>query len=549
MDGHATRELEQARQLYARRAWTRAFDAFAAADRGLALDGHDLERLATSAYFIGRDDDYIDALGRAHHAHLRAGERMRGVRCTFWLSLRLLLRGDTAHANGWLARGERLVEDEDVTCVERAYLSVLTGEQAMHHGDFARAKEIAARVVEIADHRGDIDLLTCAQHLQGHILLRQGHVARGLAQLDEVMLAATAGTLSPILTGLMYCSVISACQAVCSLSRAREWTNALSNWCEQQPEMLAFTGACLVHRAEVMHLHGAWHEALNEARRVVQGSGTGTSSSVVAAAYYQIAEVHRLSGDFRAAAEGYRSASRYGLEPQPGLALLRFAQGRTTVAAATLRRVQDTVTDAIKRVKILPAHVEIMLAAGDFAAAHAACDEIEEIAARFATEGVAAAAAQARGMIELAEDDARTAVTSLRRALALWQTIDAPYSAARTRVAIARACLALGDEDGASLELEAAGATFERLGAQPDLADIEALKQPRRITSGVPSGLTHRQLQVLRLVATGKTNRQIAADLLLSEKTVDRHVSNILVKLSVPSRAAATAYAYQHRLL
>jgi ATP/maltotriose-dependent transcriptional regulator MalT len=548
MERSTTSELEQARQHHARRAWVLAFDAFKNADRACELCAEDLERFAQAAYLAGRDDDYLAALERAHHAHLGQDRRLQSVRCAFWLGLRLLFRGESGRAGGWFARAERLIESETAACAERGYLLLPAVEHAMRGGDLDKAASIAAAIVEIAERHQDEELLTCSQLDEGLIFIRQGDVARGLARLDELMLAVTANALSPIVTGLMYCAVIGACQEACAASRAREWTYALSDWCGQQPEMMAFTASCLAHRAEVMRLHGAWSEALAEAERGSRRDPQRDARST-AAAFYEIAEIHRLRGDVPAAETAYRDASRYGREPQPGLALLHLEQGRAPIAAAAIRRVAGTTQLPLDRVKVLPAYVEIMLAVGDLGAAHAAVAELEQTAARFATEFVAAAAAQARGELEIADGDAQAALVSLRRALDLWQELHAPYFAARVRVSIALACRALGDEDGGALELDTARAAFERLGAAPDLAHVDSLRARAPAATYAARGLTRRELEVLKLVATGRTNRQIGADLDLSEKTVDRHVSNIFAKLDVPSRAAATAYAFRHRLL
>jgi DNA-binding CsgD family transcriptional regulator len=549
MQGPTSSDLEQARQHHAARAWALAFAAFRAAERGCELGAEDLERFAQAAYLVGRDDDYLAALERAHHAHLAQGRRLQGVRCAFWLGLRLLFRGEGGRASGWFARAERLVEAESAACAERGYLLLPAVEHALRSGDLDKAAQLAAAIVALAEQFADVELLTCSRFDEGRILLRQGDVARGLARLDEVMLAVTSSSLSPIMTGLMYCGVIGACQEICAASRAREWTHALSEWCAQQPEMMAFTAACLVHRAEVMRLHGEWYLALVEAERAARRDPQRDPRST-AAAFYEQAEIFRLRGSFGEAERAYRDASRYGLEPQPGLALLRLKQGRARIAAAAIRRVVGATAEPLERVKVLPAYVEIMIAVGDFAAAHAAADELERTAARFDTELIAAAAAQARGETELADGDAYAALAALRRALGLWQELRAPYPAAKTRVALALACRALGDEDGAALELEAAGAAFARLEAAPDVAHVDALRaRPPPAAPGAARGLTRRELEVLRCVATGQTNRQIAAELTLSEKTVDRHVSNIFAKLDVPSRTAATAYAFRHRLL
>ncbi|HEX6996223.1 MAG TPA: response regulator transcription factor [Gammaproteobacteria bacterium] len=548
MEGAPASALEQARRHHEQHAWALAFDAFRAADRDAELAAEDLERYAQAAYLVGRDDHYLAALERAHHAHLEQGRRLRSVRCAFWLGLRLLFRGEGGRAGGWFARAERLVESEARVCAERGYLLLPAVEQAIRGGELDKAAELAAEIDAIAERCADAELSTCARLDQGVILLRQGDVARGLARLDEVMLAVTTQTLSPIVTGLMYCAVIGACREVCAAGRAREWTCALAEWCGQQPEMVAFTASCLVHRAEVLRLEGAWPEALAEAERAARRDPERDARST-ATAFYEIAEIHRLKGELREAEDAYRDASRYGCEPQPGLALLRLAQGRARMAAAAIRRVVGATQVPLERVRILPAYVEIMIASGDVDEARAAGEELDRIAARFDTELIAATAAHARGEIALVGGDAYAALAALRLALGLWQELGAPYLAARARVPIALACRALGDEDGATLELESARATFERLEARPDLAHVDALRAGPRMPRSAAAGLTPRELEVLRLVATGLTNRQIAADLALSEKTVDRHVSNIFAKLDVPSRAAATAYAFRHRLV
>ncbi len=542
----AGRELERARGLFGQHAWAEAHAAFSCADQEAPLDAEDLELLAQAACLVGRDDEYLETLERAHDARVKAGECAAAARCAFWLGFRLLMRGETGRATGWLARAERLLPQDAEACAERGYLLLPVVEQRLDAGDFEAAFAAAADAFAIGERCADADLVACARHQQGRIRLQQGQIDAGLTLLDETMLSVTGGRLSPLVTGLMYCSVIAACQQVYAIDRSREWTAALGQWCEQQPDMVPFAGVCRVHRAEIMQLRGAWLDALDEARRVCVIS-PGVSPQVAAAAFYQQAEVHRLQGQLSAAEEAYRSASQLGLEPQPGLALLRLVQGRTEVAAASIRRAVSVATDRLKRMSLLPAYVEICLAAGDLEDARRACQELEDIARSFDTGVPGAIAAQARGAVELAGGDARSALGSLRRAFEVWLRIEAPYAAARVRVLIGQCCRALGDEEGAGLEIEAARSAFEGLGASSELARVDSLAKGEPIRRG--HGLSARELHVLRLIASGETNKTIAGRLSLSEKTIERHVSNILSKLDVSSRTAATALAYQRKLI
>jgi DNA-binding CsgD family transcriptional regulator/tetratricopeptide (TPR) repeat protein len=539
--------LECGRKHYALRAWADAYTALSLADQETSsLGAEDLERLALAAYLVGRDDEYLGTLERAHNAHVNAGQCAPAVRCAFWLGFRLLMRGEMGRASGWFARAQRLLERDARECAERGYLLLPVVEQRLDAGDLETAYALAADAAAIGERCGDSDLIACARHQQGRIRLQQGQLQTGLALLDETMIAVTAGQLSPLVTGLMYCSVIASCQQVYAIERSREWTAALAHWCEGQPDMVAFSGVCRVHRAEIMQLQGAWPDAIEEARRAC-ARAQGIDRRAVAAALYQEAEVHRLRGEFAAAEEAYRGASQLGLEPQPGLALLRLAQGRSDAAATAIRRIASTTVDPLKRMSLLPAFVEIMLAAGEVADARKACRELEEVARRFDTGVPRAIAAYACGAVALAEGDAKAALESLRRAVEVWQRIDAPYAAARVRVLIGLACRAVGDEDSANLEIDAAKSVFERLGATPDLSRIESLMKGS--PSGRAHGLTPRELQVLRLVSAGKTNKAIASQLSLSGKTIDRHVSNIFNKLDVSTRSAATAFAYEHKLI
>jgi DNA-binding CsgD family transcriptional regulator len=535
----AVAALEQGRRSYARQAWADARESLSEADRAAPLEAADLELLATCAYMLNRDEEYLALLERAHRSHVSAQHSERAARCAFWLGVGLMRAGEPARAAGWFGRTRRLIESRE--CVEQGYLMIAELLRQVAAGDTDAAYATAAGAAALARRFGDADLLAMAMHEQGHALVRLGRVEEGLALVDETMVAVTAGELSPIVTGLVYCNVIAFCQDVHEVRRAREWTGALARWCEQQPDMVAHTGRCLVHRAEIMQLEGAWPDALEEARRAGRRLAQTASASAAGQAHYREGELHRLRGEFAAAERAYRDASRCGCEPQPGLALMRLAQGKTDAAAAAIRRALGETTGRIKRANLLPACVEILLAAGGEHEARDASRELERCAEMQRSDVLDALSAQARGAVALAGGDARSAL------VLLWRELQAPYEGARARELIGLACRALGDHDSSALELEAAREVYAALGAAPDLARAESLA--RRATDPGAHGLTRRELQVLRLVAAGRSNREIAAQLVISEHTVARHVQNIFAKLRVSSRTAASAYAFEHELV
>jgi len=539
--------LERGRELYAERAWKDAHEALSLADGERPLPGADLELLATAAYMIGRENEYLELLERAHRAHLDAGERLSAFRCAFWVGINLARRGNMGPAGGWLGRAGRLLEEEPDDGVERGYMLLPRVFEQEAQGKWEEAAATAGEAVKIAERCGDADLLALAGHEQGQVLVRQGKVGDGLALLDEAMVAASAGELSPIVTGIVYCGVILACDEAHDVRRAREWTATLSRWCDGQPDMVAFTGRCLIHRAEIMQLQGEWPSALDEARRAAERCLQGENRWAAGEACYRQAEVHRLLGDLDAAETAYREASGHGREPQPGLALLRLAQGDGEAAAASIRRALDETVEPGPRSALLPAFVEIVLASGDLDAARNAGEELQRLAADFDSGSLRAMADQAAGAVGLAEGNVRDALAALRDAAREWQALEAPYEAARVRELIGRACRELGDEDAAGLELEAARSTFADLDAAQDVARLAS--SLATAAPGDRHGLTAREVEVLRLVAAGKSNREIAASLVISEHTVARHLQNIFAKLGVSSRTAASAFAFEHDLV
>jgi ATP/maltotriose-dependent transcriptional regulator MalT len=544
--GKAASALERGRNAYAARAWADAHALLQDADATEPLAPLDLGLLATAAYMLGRDAEWVAAHERAHHLHLEAGEVEFAARAAFWIGMSYALREEYGQAEGWIGRAQRLLDEREADCAERGLLLIAYGHGLRAAGEFAAASAAGADAAAVGRRFGDRDLFALGVLLQGEAAVFDARVSEGLALLDEAMVAVSTEDLSPVVAGLGYCAVILTCQQVFELRRAREWTLALDRWRQQQPDLVAFTGRCLVHRAEILQLGGSWAEALEEARRACQRF-VETNSPSTGLALYREAELLRLQGDLAGAEEVYRAASRAGWEPQPGLAQLRLAQGRIDGALATIRRATAESSDPLNRAVLLPACVEIMLAAGEVDEARAVCDELEAVAGRYSSALLDSIAAYERGAVELARGDPASALEFLRRALEAWRVLEVPYEVARTRVLIGEACRALEDTEACSLELEAALAEFVQLGAGPDAARVEHLLGRER--GGAEHGLSPRELEVLRLLAAGRSNRQIAASLVISEHTVARHVQNIFAKLRVSSRAAATAFAFEHELV
>lgn len=552
--------LAAARDAFARQDWKQAYAGLSVADDARAqLSADDLERLAIAAYMLGKDEVSADLWSRAHAEWLRLHDPKRAARCTFWLVLDLLTRGEAARAAGWLARAQHLLDRQPGDSAERGLLFAIVARTHVRRGDIDGAHEAASRAMELARRfADDAELQVFSRLSLAQVVARRGEAAAAAALFDESMVAVTVGEVSPIGIGVAYCATIEGCWWLLDLGRAREWTDALSRWCRAQPDLVPFRGQCLVHRAELMRLGGAWPEALSEAERAcgwlaasIDDAGNSPRRSSfkhpVGAAFYQLAEIHRLRGEFENADTAYRRAIEYGHASEPGLALLRLAQGEPRAAEAAIRRLLGEPHPRHRRAAVLAAAIEIMLEVADLPAARAAADELAAMAAQSGARYLRALAAHAAGTVGLTSGDARGALTALRQAWMDWQEIDAPWDAARVRVLLGLACRALGDDDSAQLEFVAAERVFQRLGAAPDLARLNALRSPSTATG--EGLLTRRERQVLALIATGMTNRAIATSLAISDRTVDRHVSNILSKLDLPSRSAATAYAYERGLV
>ena len=548
LDGAMTSStvLERGRAAFDEHRWAAAFEAFRDADRDGVLEPGDVELMATAALLLGREEQGIDLATRAHEAFLGIDDAVGAARCATWIGLYLGGKGDDARSGGWLARARRVAAASDAgSAAAEGLLLVAVALEHLYEGDPAGAERMFADAFTAGNRVHDRDAMTLAQLGQGQALLMLGDPSAGLALLDEAMVAVTAGEVSPVASGVVYCSVIGTCHLAFDVRRARQWTVALEHWCGDRPDMVMFTGQCQAHRAALYCLHGAWGDAMAAARaaqaRVRAGDWSGSFG-----AWYQEGEVHRLRGESDAAERSYHRAGEGGYPPQPGLALLRAAQGRAADAQSLIREAIGQVDPATRR-QLLVAVVEIELAAGDRAAARLAADELLAVETTGASPMQRALAARCDAAVRLEEGDASGALAGLLAAWRSLQELDLPYEAARSRVLAAMARRSLGDEDSASMDLEAARAVFVELGAVPDALAVDALS--RRARGAHPTPLTPREIEVVRLVAAGKTNRAIARELYVSEKTVERHLSNVFAKLGIASRASATAYAYEHAMM
>jgi ATP/maltotriose-dependent transcriptional regulator MalT len=536
--------LRHGRESFERRAWAESYRLLRAADRDAPLDAEDLERLAIAAYLVGRNDDCEAFTARAHEKFLDRGDREGAARAAFWLGFALMGRGAIAPASGWFARSGRLLEDGQIDSVIRGYLLIPVAIKCIVQGDPSAAHAMFSQSAEIARRFADHDLASVACHGRGRALIRLGRIAEGVALLDEAMASVIAGEVTPLVAGDVYCSVLEGCQETFDLRRAYEWTASLSKWCATQPDLVRYRGECLQYRAEVLQLRGQWNDA---ARDALGACELLMSRPAAGAAFYRCGEIHRLRGEFTKAQEAYTRAHERGRKPQPGLSLLRLAQGQIDAAAASIRSVLLDTQALISRARILPAAVEILLAADDLDAARAASAELSEIALAFGAPLLAAASAHATGAVLLAEGDIVGASTSLRQACETWGELGMPYEEAQTGLLLATVCERRGDQDGRCFEIETARRIFTQLRAEHCLTRIA--KQSEQPSQQRIDPLSEREAQVLRLLAAGKTNRAIADELFISEKTVARHVSNIFNKLGVSNRTGATAWAFQHNLI
>jgi len=545
--GASNRALQAAQAHWKLRGWNTAYSLFKALDDAGDLNSDDLERYGISAYLTDREDEFLMIFERGFERCSEDYQMRNAIRFAFWLGLTHMFRGEFGKGGGWFARAGGILQDIGSDCVESGYLMLPSIEQDIDADNLAAATKAAIEAAEIGTRFCDNDLVVMARHLQGRVELKAGNLEAGFAIFDDVMLSVTGGSLSPIVTGLVYCSVIDACHEILDFGRTKEWTEALSDWCDEQPELVAFTGQCMIHVAEFRQIDGSWKKSEAQARLACQTLEGSAYSGRAGTAYYRLGEIHRLQGDFAQAENDYRAASKFGFDPQPGRALMHLHQGRHKLASSGIGRALATTQVPQNRIGLLQAQTEIMVATGEFELAREAVNELALHSKTYRTDAVRAVAAQAKGLFDLSAGNPSAAYFELRKAADVWQQLGASYNNARVQVLLGRTCQALGDMGGAELELTAALDVFIALGATADQAVARNALSPKLATG--TDQLTTRQIEILRYIARGDTNRKIADELGLSERTIDRHVSNILMRLDVPTRSAATAYAYTQKLL
>ncbi len=536
--------LAAARAMLAECEWPGAYELVATAvETDPAREADRLDLLADAAWWLGRLDECIEARERAYACFDELADVRRAGQCAVWLYEHYCFKARPAIAGAWLRRARHAL-GSDRDAAEYGALRLREAETAHGRGDLAESEAAAREVVGLGRRLRSPDLEAEALQTLGRVLIDAGEPADGLATLDEAMLFAVEGRLRPYSTGKVYCSLISACDALGDLRRAAEWSEATTRWAQRHP-LAVFPGLCRVHLASALRTRGDWSEAEQQARRACSELATLNIPNA-AAGHAEIGEIRRRVGDLTGAEEAFARAEQISGQPQPGLALVRLAQGNTEAAVAIITRaLDDTTWDRLGRARLLPARAQIAIAADDLTGAAVALEELDAIATDYVSPSLTAAALTTRGRLQLATRD-RSACATLRQATERWHELGAPHEVATARMLQGASCREAGDLDGAAASFEAARAGFEELGASLDLRDLGDITgaSPRP-----PAGLTAREVEVLRLVAAGMTNRQIASELVLSEKTVSRHLSNIFTKIDVTSRSAATAFAFAHRVV
>lgn len=528
--------------------WKEIYEELTKANKKRALEPNELEKYALATYLTGRDLESFQVMEQAHQGYLSLEKIDQASRCAFWLGLMLMMAGERARSGGWMAKGERLIENKGASeCSEKGLFLIPKALGALYSGDAPKARQLFGQAAKIGEQFGDFDLIAIGRLGLGQTLIQLGNVADGVKLLDETMVIVETESVYPIATGLIYCAVIETCRMVWDLKRAHEWTSALTRWCEAQPDIVPFRGQCLIRRAEVIQFNGEWNKALEEAKVACELLTRPPGEPASGEAFYRQAELLRLLGDFEEAERCYNEAAKWGRNPQPGLALLRLVQGQHDLAATSIRNTLNETKDRKKRSELLPAFVHIMIATEHSEEAHEAAEELCSIAHTFDAPYLHALSYYCRGAVFLSQSNLQLALEHLQKSLKLWNSLHLPYESARTRELKGLVYKELHDIDNANVNLAAAKWIFEQLKAKPDLVRVDRLANKKQHHE--THGLTLRELQVLSRLTSGKTNKYIAGELFISERTVDRHVSNIFNKLGVFSRTEATAFAFKHELV
>jgi len=530
----------KARQALSAHDWAGAFQILKVVTETSAPSADDLDALAQAAWWLGRLDESVDAYERAHQEFMASGRIDGAVMSAIYLSYDHFNKGDFAVGAAWHARAARLAE-RIPDSPAAGYFDIIECGAAYRGGDLARCLALASRVEQLGEHHRDPTLSAWGIHWKGLVLVRQGQVERGWRLLDEVILDVWQRRMHPLWAGFLHCNTIQMCDDLGDPRRGWQWVEITERWLANVASGPLYPGICRMYKANIMRERGTWPEAELEARRVLDELET-RHISTAARAYYELGEIKRLGGDADAAEELFGQAQANGFDPQPGLARLELERGNLDTALATIRRALDGARDSLARARFLPDLVEMALASGDRDAAAAASEELSIVANTYRSPGLTASAEAARGDVLLADRDSNAALSAFREAGLLWSDLACPYRAAQCRRRAGEAHRALGDEQGARTELEAARDVFARMGATPDAQRCADLLSRR----SHPAGLSDREVEVLRLVAVGLSNKQIAAELRISQHTTARHISNIFAKLTVSSRAAAAAYAQKH---
>ena len=537
--------LDQAREAYASHRWDAAHEGFAAVAATAELDTPDLAAFADAAWWLGRTDESLELSEQLYRRCLQGDQAPVAARLAVEIGFLWLIRGEQRIGAGWISRANRLLADAP-ECPEQGYLGYLAAFDALTSARFDEARGIAQNMQGLATRFDDPTLGAMGLVLEGIAAVRSGEVADGLALCDEAMLPVYAGDVVPNWAGNLYCLIMALCFELADIERARAWTDATERWCDQFSNAAMFTGICRVHRAQLLHLEGAWDQAESRAAQACRDLAD-MNVEVVAAGHYEIGELRRVRGDDDGAEQAFARAHALGRDPQPGLALLRLAQGDAVTARTSLETALAATDPPLPRVPLLTALADVAEASQDRDLAGSVAAELAVIAGSFSTPGIQARAATAAGVAHLLADEPDQALATLREACRTWRSVGGRYETARAQVRLARALAAIGDADASTRERQQARATFEELGARLDLDHLAATGHVTARTA--PGGLTDREVEVLRLVADGATNAAIAEQLTISERTVERHVSNIFLKLDVSSRTQAARFAFEHGLV